>query len=516
MTRSALVIVLLAFAAAAASSVPCAAQALAPAPYATLNGDAGVTRLAFTADGEHLIAGRDDGRVEVWGLDSKQTVHVSRLPTEVVFVGALGDTGWVAVGRGGQSVTRSIGGEGEAPSTVADGRVLRGTLDAAGHHLAVMREDGDIELLRVADGAQLGTLDPGDRLDGDVVFIGFDRLGQQLAAVSNRGQALFWNPVTKRVLRQTTLSGGDLHGSRSKIHVIASRPEARVLAAGIEEVALPRGGLSGQTRPGDLVRRDVVVAYDWDRAMEVGRMEIADGEVAALAVGPGPDHVVVARRRRSDVKIIDLQAGRLAATVTLNAEPSALAVSDDDRWLAAGLLTGDIAVWSLASPSVAGTARMDQQLPALSGRIRVVGEKAPAMRPSSPATIAVLPFEGRGEAESRSPLVTETLTSDLANVESLTLVERLRIDALLEELRLLEEGITRSDGLEVGRMLQADYVILGSVEALESSFLLNARVLAVETSEVMSGRQVLCERCRTTDLVDAVRTLGAVLVDHGE
>ena len=66
-----------------------------------------------------------------------------------------------------------------------------------------------------------------------------------------------------------------------------------------------------------------------------------------------------------------------------------------------------------------------------------------------------------------------------------------------------ERGITEADGLQIGRMLNARYVLLGSVGTLGSTYTLAARLLDVETGGVVGGRQVVCEECRVEEVVDA-------------
>lgn len=112
---------------------------------------------------------------------------------------------------------------------------------------------------------------------------------------------------------------------------------------------------------------------------------------------------------------------------------------------------------------------------------------------------------------SRGGLVPELLSTQLANIEHLTLVERLRVEDVLDELELRARGITESRGLELGRMLNADLVVVGSIGGFGTSTTLSARVLRVETGEVVSGRQVLCEGCRGPDLFEAVHLLGTAI-----
>lgn len=76
-------------------------------------------------------------------------------------------------------------------------------------------------------------------------------------------------------------------------------------------------------------------------------------------------------------------------------------------------------------------------------------------------------------------------------------------------------GYFFTDRLQLGRMLNADYVLLGSIGASGTSHTFSARLLrvetGVETGDVVSGRQVLCEVCRAQDLFEAIHLLGTAI-----
>lgn len=81
---------------------------------------------------------------------------------------------------------------------------------------------------------------------------------------------------------------------------------------------------------------------------------------------------------------------------------------------------------------------------------------------------AVMPFASRlpPEQMQRHPDAHEILRELVeANLLSsgISLVERSRIDALLTEHSLVQSGLTADEGLRIGRLLQADAVLIGTV-----------------------------------------------------
>ncbi len=489
------------------------AQEVTLTPHQIFATDETPTALAFSGNGQLLLAGGDEGRLARWNVERTTQTMRTRVSDAVLFIGFLsGDTSFVVVDRGGAVSIGATAGDPPEASFQLDANPLAAALDAGKRYLAVTTDDEQIRLFDLQANMALGRIDARDQLD-ELVFLGFDRLGEQLIAITRQGTVRTWNPKTQRLMRKLALSGGALHGSQSVIQAAAANRQAGVFVVGLQEVALPHGGIRGRARPGDLERRHVVIAYDWDSGLEIKRIEYPDGPIRHVALGPGRDHVVVTDDDGSALTLVDLDNGELAQTVALENEPRTVAVafSLDDRWLAGATEDGQIGVWAVERSGPPSAATQGERLPTLSGRIRVLSDDAPALTPDQQAHVAVLPFEGRGDTERAADICSDVLATQLAGVEHLTLLERERIDEVLAELNLQASNLTTADGARIGRLLNADYLILGSLNALGTTYMFNARLLHVETSQITDGRQVICEECRFQDVFDAIHLLGTTL-----
>jgi TolB-like protein len=494
-------------------------QAVTATPEVAFDVAGEVRILAFSGDGQRLVVGADDGVLGVHHLETGELLHRAATGSRRVVFGSFlgGDTALVSVDAGGAILIHRVGprsdpasADPEAPIArlATDQPPTRVALDAGRRYLAVATRSSRIELFDLGTRQRTGVIDARGAVD-DVLHVGFDRLGRQLIAVTRRGQTTAWNPATLQSLRRVTLQSDEIHGSRSVVHAVEADQSANVLMVALEEVALPRGGLRGRARPTDLVRRDRLLIFDWHSGAMIKMVAVEDGVIDQLAVGPGNDHAVVAHGSR--VSLIDLRRGERGAGLTARAPVSRLAISPDNQRLAIGSKEGHVSLWALAYQAPLAADELDGATPTLSGRLRVLGEDSPAIPADAPVTLAVMPFDDRQGDERMARMVAEILTTQLANLEHLTLVERLRIDDLLQEQDLQRRGLTEADGLELGRMLNADYVLLGSIGSFGTSQTLSARVLRVETGEVVSGRQVLCEECRAQDLFDVIHLLGTTI-----
>ena len=88
-----------------------------------------------------------------------------------------------------------------------------------------------------------------------------------------------------------------------------------------------------------------------------------------------------------------------------------------------------------------------------------------ALQPPQPATVAVLPLVIAGDS-SVQPLsrgLAELITTDLAHIRTLRLVERLQIGMLLDELKLGQsERVDPATAARVGRLLRAERLVQGT------------------------------------------------------
>lgn len=90
-----------------------------------------------------------------------------------------------------------------------------------------------------------------------------------------------------------------------------------------------------------------------------------------------------------------------------------------------------------------------------------------AQVPPDPARVAVLPFRAPGAASEFELLgraLAEFTVTDLSVTDRLTVLERLRVQALLDELSLPSERVDPGTAARSGRLLAAGRVVLGALE----------------------------------------------------
>ena len=135
---------------------------------------------------------------------------------------------------------------------------------------------------------------------------------------------------------------------------------------------------------------------------------------------------------------------------------------------------------------LAGRIRVLEREELLSTVRRSVADEATLPAPTT-TTVAVFPFLLQAQDTSLRPLsraIAELLVTDLSQTDRITVLERLHIQALINEIQLAESGLVDpSTAARGGRLLGAGRIIQGSVGGTEQELELTAAVVGVTTGE---------------------------------
>lgn len=109
--------------------------------------------------------------------------------------------------------------------------------------------------------------------------------------------------------------------------------------------------------------------------------------------------------------------------------------------------------------------------------------------------VAVLDFENRSGQSRFDHLgkgLSSMLVTDLHGVPGVRLVEREQLQEVLTELDLQRtQHFDSTTASRVGRLLGAQYLVLGDVSAVDPRLRIDTRVVRVETGEVVKAAQVM-------------------------
>jgi hypothetical protein len=112
-------------------------------------------------------------------------------------------------------------------------------------------------------------------------------------------------------------------------------------------------------------------------------------------------------------------------------------------------------------------------------------------------TVGILAFPYHdGKISSGSSILSERLTTYMADIKNVRVVERMLLKTILEEQHLEGTGLTDASAAQrVGKVLDVAVLVAGTLCDLDDKRTeLNARILRSDTGEVLAARRVIVNR----------------------
>ena len=108
--------------------------------------------------------------------------------------------------------------------------------------------------------------------------------------------------------------------------------------------------------------------------------------------------------------------------------------------------------------------------------------------------IAVLDLEGKNISSETTLYASELLRSKLFKARLYDVVERNNMDKILKEQSFQLTGCTSSEcAVEVGKILNAYYVVMGNIIKLENSISIQVRFVDVEKGNIVMAEETTCK-----------------------
>jgi hypothetical protein len=482
-----------------------------------------ITDLAFSPDGRLIAVVGASGSVAVWDAQAGSPIRQASptgAPTVRVAFGPQGNFVALADERGTVSTLDLRSGQ---------------TISVAKHSKNVtslaVSPDGSVGASGDANGDLLlwpssGAGGAGEKLRDDtrrdpIVFLSFSS-PSTLVAVTQDLRIVVWDVSKKRTLRRGTVQLEAL-GREAEFSAAGVDPGATQLALASQYMAAQRGGViggSGFARPEDLKRTNVIVPYALESGIAGDPIQLGDFLAERLSMSPGSCWAMFSSYYRNQPRMhvwSMVKQGQDLLRIELPARPTAVQLDPAGRTLAVGFPTGEVRTWraSGTTASDCATVRNAQTGPAPrpGPAIEVGAEATPLFTKGTGFRVAVLNFEVGGVEAFLGGAVGGMISGELANSPSVVVVERAAIESIVKEMQLQKSGLTASDAARIGRGLNAQKVVLGSVTRFgETTYVILARVVDVETQQVQGSRQVTCRNCGEGDLPGAVSALRQLIV----
>ena len=118
--------------------------------------------------------------------------------------------------------------------------------------------------------------------------------------------------------------------------------------------------------------------------------------------------------------------------------------------------------------------------------------------------IAILDLETIGLNSGKATILTQRLTTKLISIGIYEVVERANMDKILKEQKFQKSGCTDSEcAVEIGQLLNTDFIVMGSVNKFGSTWTLDARLI-----DVGLGKGIISAEYTMKGEIDGLITTG--------
>jgi len=131
--------------------------------------------------------------------------------------------------------------------------------------------------------------------------------------------------------------------------------------------------------------------------------------------------------------------------------------------------------------------------------------------------IAVVEFAGIGLKDDEVLILTDRIRAELVGTGRFTVVERERMNEILSEQGFQQSELCATDDcvVEVGRLVGVDGIVSGTFGKIGETYTVTARLIDVETGEIVSRASEDCP-CAVDDLLGSMRRLSVLLANRTE
>ncbi|MBF0468386.1 MAG: hypothetical protein HQK61_05820 [Desulfamplus sp.] len=140
---------------------------------------------------------------------------------------------------------------------------------------------------------------------------------------------------------------------------------------------------------------------------------------------------------------------------------------------------------------------------------RVVAE---AFQLKNRLSLLVLPFENRGEVPESASGFQDNVLGNLVEQNRFNMIERAKLDAILEEQKLSSEAIfDQTNAIQIGKLLSARSILTGTILATRNGLEIATRMVDTETSEIIAAKDVYGESMELPAIRDLAQGLAVKL-----
>ncbi len=347
---------------------------------------------------------------------------------------------------------------------------------------------------------------------GDIKAIGIHRNGMQLLSVGSDRRMITWNIQTFEPVRTVTIESRTMQGSGLDVLSGAFSADMAFCGLGIQERILAKGGQR-------MIFKYNLAFYDWQTGAEI---QILDGnrkDINFFVISPDKKYVITdnSTLQTGQLAFWNIRNNLIEQRYPVEGSISAIAASVSGEWIAAAYSNerdrrqSHINIWKVSGidgyKAFSDTPVRTEQASGFGAAMKLTTSEEPLIQHGERRRIAVMTFDHPGTTDEIARTASYLLEGRLGNSPFVELVERSRISQILDELKLQQTGLTASGAAEAGRLLNAEYVLIGSINKLGQLLIITAKLVHVETGQIIGTREVQCQNAVIENISEMIALL---------
>ncbi len=354
----------------------------------------------------------------------------------------------------------------------------------------------------------------------DVTGIAFNVTGDQLLSVGEDRLMIVWDVNRLSISRQTSIEARTIPESGIDIKSADFSFDRYFVGVGIEEHMLAKGGRG-------MVFKYNLSFYDWRTGAEIETLTGNRKNIDFFAISPDKQYAITdnSTLQNNSLAFWHIQKGIVEQSYPIEGEITSLAISEDGGWLAVGYRDeqsrgeSHVNVWQLSGIEgyerfATGETVRSQGDTGFGASIQITTPDEPLIQFGDRKKLAVMVFDSPGLEADVARTTTYLLEGRLGNSPFVELIERNQIESVLEELRYQQTGLTTSNAVEVGQHLNAEYILIGSINKLGNLLIITAKLVNVETAQIEGTREVQCSNATIETISDMVSVIAPTIAKY--
>lgn len=477
-----------------------------------------ITATKISKDSRFLACGTEEGKIYIWDTDAKRIIHQFDLHKKDVTSFCFDSKNkYLVSGSDDEDIIIWDLYLGEKIKILDDFRDDINYLELSpdDRTLVVCGDKKEIALYEFPSGVKKGDLKDGHKKD--VIYASFNLNGNEIVTIGEDEQMIFWNPSQLKKIRKNELSPNTMNNSGIDIISVQTSFDKQIIGVGYQERKLAKGGRK-------MIFKYNLAFYEWKTGKLIEILENNNKDINFFCITPDKKYILTdnSTLRENKISFWNLHKGIIEKNYPFKGSISALDLSKDGNYLTIAytedknFLSSYLSLFKLSGIDGFERFNYDNKITqtqdtGFGSSIKITTPKEPIFNMGESKKLAVIYFDNMGVPLEVAKTTTYILESKLSNSSQLYLIERNQIEKVVSELKYQLSGLTKSDAVEIGKQLNAEYILIGSINKLGNLLIITAKIVNIETAQIEGTREVQCSNARIEDISDMVSSLASII-----